>query len=207
MKDIKDNLILRIEEIVNTAYRILCHKISSGKIVIYNEASMQLHFGTILQNIGREYEFADDEHFRVILERDFTICPTCKSSTGNARCDILVKLESGDKCANCGIELKYFPKVQGETTTANRFSILMDIQNLEQYKERGVDFCYMLVYTTNKNYPSRNSTAAIKIGEGVSISGSVTSNKSTVNLSGHYTIHWDELFVNDKQNYFMLLKV
>ena len=107
----------------------------SKSISISNEASFQLQFGVILKQIGQLYEFDEKDRFYIQLEDVQTIDVTQKSKHGRARCDIMLSLKNGKDEFSVAIELKYFKKAEGETITDNRFRILCDIENLENYKK------------------------------------------------------------------------
>lgn len=182
----------RLQEIIKTSYRLLCNKIVGGLIEVDNEASLQLQLGVIMRTIGQMYEFSPKDRFSVVLEhvvRDETI-QTCKSK-GKARIDVMLTLTSGNKTCTAAIELKYFPKTDGETITDNRFSMLADIENLETYLRLGkADLGYFMLYTTNKNYTT-DSRSGVKIGNEDAITGEIASNNRIVNLTGAYKLQWD----------------
>lgn len=195
----------RMEEIVSTSYRLLCQRIACRSIRVSSEAALQLHFGTILKDVGSLYEFWPTSKFSIDLEKQFTEIKTSKSN-GKARCDIFLTLESQKESVCAAIELKYFPKSEGETTTDNRFAILEDIENIEHYKaHEGPMTGYSIVFTTNPNYANPNTRSGINIGEGQTITGKVacSNNKYAVDLKGSYTFHWDSLPGNC---YFLNLK-
>lgn len=144
----------RLQEIVQTSYRLLCNKITGGLIEVDNEASLQMQSGVIMRTIGQLYEFSPKDRFSIVLEhvvRNENI-QTWKSK-GKARVDVMLTLTNGDETCKAVIEMKYFPKTDGETITDNRFSMLADIENLETYIRLGVaNLGFFMLYTTNKNY-------------------------------------------------------
>lgn len=195
---LKDRLIKIIED----SYLILCNKISNGNILIENEASMQLQLGIIMGNIGKMYEFSSSEHFSLSLEKVFKIESTCKSAKGSSRCDIYLQIQTPTDTCKAGIELKYFPIDKDEAVTENRFSILMDIENIEGYiSNKDIDMGYVITYTTNKNYTNPKSRSYIKIGNGLAINGTIESNNKQVHIKGNYPISWDSI----DNNYFLKL--
>lgn len=199
-----DTLEQRLDCIVRTSYRLLCKKIVGGVVSVDNEASLQLQFGVILKTIGQLYEFSRADHFSIVLERvvEDKRIQTWKSH-GRARIDVCIMLTDGTKTKTAAIELKFFPKSEGETITDNRFAMLMDIENLETYKKVNVaNLGYFLLYTTNKNYLT-DSRSSVKIGNGSPIEKETNSNKRTVTIEGSYTLDWDT-YSND--NYFLLLQ-
>ena len=149
----------RIEFIVNTSYCILCNKIANGDIEIPNEASMQLHLGTIMKQLGMLFEYSPKEHFRIEMEAIEDILPTQKSSKGKARCDIKLTLSEGKKSCKAFVELKYLKKSANAAVTDNKFFVYCDIENLERYKSKEKNsLCYEIIYTDNLNYTSNNDT-------------------------------------------------
>lgn len=194
----------RLSKIVDTSFEIISEKTAKGLIQIDNEASFQLQFGMILKALGEMFAIAIGDKFDVIMEHNIAGVNTCKSK-GCARCDIFLTLTSGVNTANCVLELKYFPKKKGETTTNNRFALLMDIENIEVYKAlKKCDSGYVIVCTTNKNYEAKRTRSSIKIGDGCTLSpNNVTYNKKTVKISGNYTFDW----TNCKSHYFLKLEI
>lgn len=199
----------RIDEIINTSYKILCNKIASGNIDVYNEASLQLQFSVILKSIGQLYEYEIKDRFEIELEKKIDLeSKTWKSNNQKARCDIWLSIYNGKNRYSAAIELKYFKKSQGETTTDNRFSILCDIENLEHYKKLFKNLsCYSIVYTDNVNYVRSNSASYINIGEGTTHHGKIISNNREIILNNSYTFSWDIYSSKNSNNGFYFLKI
>lgn len=203
IKEIK-NLQNRLKEIIDISYQVFCHKIVEGQITIDNEASLQLQLGVIMKTIGLVYEFSPNDTFTINLEyviKDENIL-TWKSQQ-KARIDIFLRLSDGINSCSAAIELKYFPKTEGETVTDNRFAILADIENLEAYINLGIaDMGFFILFTTNKNYTT-DTRSMVKIGNETPISGTIRSNNRIVTLRDNYHLHWDSFY---KNNYFFLLQ-
>ena len=198
----------RLSDIIDISYKILCNKISAGSINVYNEASLQLQFSVILKTIGHLYEFEKYDIFEIELEKKINLKEkTWKSNNKKARCDIWISLSNSktNKSESAAIELKYFRKSQGETTTDNRFSLLCDLENLEHYQNISNNIhCYSITYTNNPNYSKSNSTSYINIGNECSCSGKIISNKKEVNLENNYIFSWD-IYINEY--YFLKIKL
>lgn len=47
----------RLKEIIDLSCDIFCRKVEEGMIVVPNEASFQLHLGTIMKMVGQLFEF------------------------------------------------------------------------------------------------------------------------------------------------------
>lgn len=196
----------RLQEIVQTSYRLLCNKITGGLIEVDNEASLQMQFGVIMRTIGQLYEFSPKDRFSIVLEhvvRNENI-QTWKSK-GKARVDVMLTLTNGDETCTAVIEMKYFPKTDGETITDNRFSMLADIENLETYIQLGIaNLGFFMLYTTNKNYMT-DSRSMVKIGNEAAITGKIVSNNRTINLKSNYELQWDAY--NEDKHCFLLQPV
>ena len=199
----RERLILVIEQ----AYQLLRNKIAGKDIQVYNEASMQLHFGSILKRIGELYEFSPTDHFCIELESPEDISPTAKSPNG-ARCDIKLSFFEGRQStakAKAFIELKYFRHSNDttETITSNRFSVFMDLENLERYQDEKRNenspkpICYEIVFAENSTYYSpkiKKENNQLNIGEGESNDPSkpIEYRSKKVSLKNKYVFHWDK---------------
>lgn len=190
----------RLKQIVNLSYELLCNKIVGKNITIHNEASMQMQLGVILKQVGQLYEFSENDHFSIELETWQDISSTTKSNKGKARCDISLKLTNGEESKESAIELKYFKYSPNDAVTDNRFSLLLDIENLEQYRKNKPGLlCYEIVYTDNKNYADPNNPSKIKITP--TISGNVEPYAGrTIQLQNSYSSIWDSF---NERNHFL----
>lgn len=192
----------RLASIVETAYDIVCQKIAGNSIEIYNEASLQLHLGIVLKNLGQLYEFSVDdngvpERFIIELEQQMEIGHTAKSN-GKARCDISLAFVSGEKTlAQAFLELKYFKKAErgagAVATKDNRFGLFMDMENLEVYREKfqkgdTVPLCYEIAIAENGTYADYDAKSAIQTGNGRFTHESITIDKEKGN-GVHYVSH------------------
>ena len=196
----------RLDIIVQTSYRIVCQKVAAGSISIYNEASLQLHLGTILKELGQLYEFSKSERFVIELERRFENIYTAKSN-GDARCDISAAFfENNILLAQAFIELKYFKKSDtpnsAEATKDNRYGLFMDMENLEQYRNKeepkeGATLCYEIAIAQNSTYANPNSRSLLNTGNGIMTNVSKNSegvityaSRRDVCLKGNYMFEW-----------------
>lgn len=185
----------RLKEIIDLSCDIFCRKVEEGMIDIPNEASFQLQLGAIMKMVGQLFEFNTKDRFIINLETSKEIESTIKSAKGLARCDIELCFYYGATCkAKALIELKHFRKDKNEAVTDNRFSLFMDLGNLEMYKkvETSSTICCAMVLTDNVNYSKPDTNSKINIGEGITSPKTIvyTSNK-TITLDNEYTFHWD----------------
>ena len=190
----------RLKQIIDISYKLLCNKIVSGGIRIDNEASLQMQLGVILKQIGQLYEFGNNDHFTVELETWQDISSTSKSNKGRARCDIYLKFISNLEAKEAAIELKYFKHSTNEAVTDNRFSLLLDLENLEQYKANNPDLlCYEIVYTDNENYAKLDNRSKIKITPTISGNTEPYAGR-TITLQKSYSSVWDSY---SKEHHFL----
>ena len=179
----------RLVKIVDLSYEILCNKISNGSIVPPNEASLQMQFGVILKQVGQMFEFGKNEHFYIDFEIPKKVENSPKSGSNSARCDILLALSNENDKKEAIIEIKQFLKDKDEAVTDNRFSVILDLKNLELYKAQDNDLlCCEIVYTDNLNYTLSGRS---KIELSGTISGEMTYCGTKVILSNSYNANWD----------------
>ncbi len=77
------------EEIIETAYRLLIHKLAFGGLTAKNEAAFQLEFGYILKTLGQLYEFRIVDKFYLEFETYINLTEqSIKSKTDRARVDL-----------------------------------------------------------------------------------------------------------------------
>ena len=207
MQQLKEipSLSVRLHQIVGQSYAILCNKVAAGSFNVPNEASLQMQLGTIINWVGKMYEFDKQDRILVELESPKEISKTSKSSTGRARCDIYVTLSCGMSKAVAAIELKHLKKDPNEAVTDNRFSVLQDLENLEQYKASEPELlCYEIVYTENINHTLCKENCVVNIGNGAVAPHLLeyTQNRE-IRLNGTYIFTWDVYKENDNNHCFL----
>lgn len=218
----------RLTEIVESAYRILCQKVAGNRITIYNEASLQLHLGAALKTLGELYEFSADTGERFVIELEKTIeIPVTSKSNGKARCDIAIAFNKGSTVlAQALIELKYFKasidQNSAEATKDNRFSLFMDMENLEKYRETKENskiptLCYEIAIAQNYTYANPLAKASLKTGNGCMTDDSRTftdtndtclvryTTRKPIDLKGNYLFEWTS-YANNKHCLIIKLK-
>lgn len=201
----------RLITIVETAYSVVCQKIAAGSIIISNEASLQLHLGTVLKTLGQLYEFSSEDHFVIELEKSLEKVFTSKSND-TARCDIAISFKRNKiDMAQAFIELKFFkassdPK-SAEATKDNRFGLFMDLENLETYREvsgtqQELPLCYEIALAQNDTYANPAAKSTLKTGNGCWTDQSRMrdgqdermlvryAKKKPIDLKGNYKFEW-----------------
>ncbi len=149
---LKENQVKLIEEIIETAYKLLTHKLAFGGLTARNESAFQLEFGHILKTIGQLYEFRLVDKFHLEFETYISLNGTSiKSKTDRARVDLLLKYQDDDSLTKAAIELKFFKK-ENHREPNNRYDVFKDISNLELYKSHDIDLCYFILATDHSHY-------------------------------------------------------
>lgn len=149
----------RLRQLVEIAFDRLCGKIDGQRILVDNEASLQLQLASILKSLGELYEETPDERFNIELEKEvkLPVGSFGKSGSNRAKIDIWLSIENGllKKKHSCAIELKYFKKTNHREPN-NRYDVFKDLQNLERYG-RFVDYGVLIVATDHPHYVSQDS--------------------------------------------------
>lgn len=149
----------RIIQVVDLAYECLRTKVNGGRIKVDNEASLQLHFGSILKTVGELFETSKDEHFSIELEKSIFLEKKTfgKSRSNRAKIDIFCEFSNTISGVNetCAIELKFFKKAN-QREPNNRYDAFLDIANLEQY-ESIAKHCFLIVATDHDHYVNKGS--------------------------------------------------
>jgi len=210
----KQNQIKLTEEIIETAYRLLTHKLAFGGLTSRNESSFQLEFGHILKTLGQLYEFKLEDKFHLEFETYISLNQTIlKSNSTRARIDLLLKYQDTQNTTTAAIELKFFKK-ENHRESNNRYDVFKDLENLELYKKHNIDICYFLLatdhalYYNQENYSS--DTAEFDFRNGKSYQAATVLNYKTekpygpaISLNQDYDFEWDKI----GDLYFLKLRV
>lgn len=193
----------RIQQIVALAYSRLCGKVARGRLVVANEASLQLQFASILKTLGELYEESSNERFNIELEkavfREDGVFP--KSGTSKAQIDVWISLANEEigEGFSCAIELKFFRQVNHREPN-NRYDTFKDLQNLELYGEFA-DIGFLLVATDHMHYVNQEAyspdTADFDFRDGAAYRSGTTLTYRTRNpfgppieLQNNYAFAW-----------------
>lgn len=202
------------EEIIETSYKLLTHKLAYGGLIARNESSFQLEFGHILKTLGQLYEFRLVDKFHLEFETYISHNQTSnKSKSNRARVDLLLKYQDNSIYTTAAIELKFFKK-ENHREPNNRYDVFKDISNLELYKEHNIDICYFILATDHSHYYNQDNyssdTEDFDFRHDTSYKkGTELEYKTTkpygpkITLNQDYDFSWDN--INDL--YFLKLKV
>jgi hypothetical protein len=211
---LKENQIKLTEEIIETAYKLLTHKLAYGGLTARNESAFQLEFGHILKTLGHLYEFRLTDKFHLEFETYISLNGTSiKSNSELARVDLLLKYQDNECMTKAAIELKFFKK-DNHREPNNRYDVFKDISNLETYKSHDIDLCYFILATDHAHYCHQDAysqdTADFDFRQGKKYKAgtilqykTVTPYGDDLSLNQDYDFNWDK--INDL--FFLKLKV
>jgi len=137
---------------IKDAWNIFSKKVGGGVIQINKEASMQLHFAYILQQMIPLILFRDDERIEIELETAIS------DGQKNREADILMTVYKGGKVFKIAMELKCYKKLASSGRERGAADIFMkdvyqDLHLLERYCENGgADYGIGFVMTDHKYF-------------------------------------------------------
>lgn len=204
----------RLKEVVKISYGILTEKINGQSICIDNEAGFKLQFAYVLKCIGELFQYSIDDIFSIELEKGIKLdSQSNKSMTDKAKIDIYLTLGNKTNQCTCAIELKYFKK-ENHREPNNRYDVFNDINNLEMYRDNGVDLCYFVVGTDHLHYVNQESYSTSTKDFDFRDGKSYTKNKNLsyrtskpygkdISLNNDYYFKWDYF----KEKYFLKVDI
>jgi hypothetical protein len=109
----------RLTRMLDASWDILSQRIATGRIMINKEASLQLHYSSILSAQGELLCIEPGETFSIELE------------SANAKKSIDITCAFGDTKA--AIELKCFRKASNRAMDIDMYDVLRDLERLSSY--------------------------------------------------------------------------
>ena len=143
----------RLERVLNESWDVLTQRIASGRVKINKEASLQLHYSSIVQGFGEICCIEPGETFVIELE------------TGNERKSIDLTCTLGD--VKAAVELKCFRKASNRAVDTDMYDVLRDIERLLSYKDFAVRKFICLtdnIYYVNGAHSGHAGTVTIRDG-------------------------------------------
>jgi len=132
------NINNRFEQVVKMAWEIFQCKVGNGLIDINKEASMQLHFAYLLQNLIPTFIYENDESVDIQLEKTVFLNEKRPNEV-----DMFVIIKKGSNVYNIGIEMKCYKEFAssgGKRGAIDIFfkDVYVDIEKLENYKAENI---------------------------------------------------------------------
>ena len=132
------NINKRFEQVINMAWEIFQCKVGNGLVNINKEASMQLQFAYVVQNLIPVFLYEKDEMVEIQLEK--TVYLDKKNSN---EVDMFIIINKGNNVYNIAIEMKCYREIAssgGKRGATDIFlkDVYVDIEKLENYKEKNI---------------------------------------------------------------------
>lgn len=197
-----DDLVKRVNDIIEICWESFSAKIGCGLIEINKEASMQLNFAYLLKNTIDLAIHNEDEKITIELETTIPI------NNRTRECDIVVKIEKDDKFLKLPIEMKCYREKASSGGNRGALDIFVkdvyvDIELLESYsKEKDFLKGILLVMTDLKRavFPDikKGKYWDYDISNGTIIFGGVTKITPiggydvSIKIDGDYRFDWKE---------------
>jgi len=142
----------RVIEAIKLAWNIFTKKVGGGIIQINKEASMQLHFGFILQQVAPLTIYQDDEKIDIELETSIFDGHKMRNV------DIMIIVYKGSEIFRIALELKCYKKKASSGKERGATDIFMkdvyqDLHLLERYCEnKGAEYGIAFVMTDHRYF-------------------------------------------------------
>lgn len=211
----KQNSVGVLEQIIKQGFNLFCLKYAKGGIVTKNEYAFQFELGIMLKQLGQLYEFNPEDKFEIRFESNIDLHDSShKSKTKKARIDIYINYKQHNfRDVEAAVELKFLKK-ENTNEPQSRYNVFTDISNLESYKRKGIEVCYLLLVTDNEHYVSQEkyskNTCDFDFREDKSYIANTPlsyrtkkSTKNDITLSKDYHFKWHEY----GGLYFLMIKI
>jgi hypothetical protein len=143
----------RVKLLLDQSWLFCIQKIASGKIIINKEASLQLHYASIIKTLGDVYCVSPSEGFSIELE----------SKQGKNNVDICCSIGE----TKAAVELKCFRKSSNRATDLDMYDVLKDIARLQALDDFNVRKFMCLTdnpYYSNGAHAGHAGSVTIKNG-------------------------------------------
>jgi hypothetical protein len=125
-------LLVRVNELIDTCWSSFCAKVGGGLITINKEASMQLHFAYLLKNAADLFIHHQDEAITIELETGIAVNGRLREA------DIVLEITKGDTTVKLPIEMKCYKtkSSSGKGRGAQdifKMNVYEDLELLESY--------------------------------------------------------------------------
>lgn len=210
----------KLNLLIHMSWELLQKKVQNGLIKINKEASLQLQFAYILEELLIVTRYSEKEHVKVLLEDTVTI-----QNGKTQEVDVIVETEIDNKPYKITIEMKCYRTKTSSGKNRGAMNIFAkdvyeDIEVLENYKKTNPDIkkTYFLAMTDYKNFvePDPEKKTAkywdYDISDGHIIKGPHTfttpvgGKEVNIKIDGTYTFNWTSVKNTETQYYFLCLE-
>lgn len=217
----------KLDKLVKVAWELLQRKIAGGLVKVNKEASLQLHYAYILQELISICQFSDAENVKVILEKTIGM-----GGKNTQEIDVVIETTVNNTPYQVAIEMKCYRKYASSGKLRggiNEFvkEVYEDIESLEKYRvlDTSIKKVYFLAMTDYENVVSPLNQSkdkakaktpkyrAYDISNGFVLKGPkninipVSSKSVSIHINGKYTFDWTVVPFSAGNFYFLILEV
>lgn len=193
------SLNIRLRHAISLAWTILQNKVANGLIRINKEASLQLQFANILQNVIPLITYSKEESVSLLLE------DTLNDGSSNCEADVVVRCSKGKHKHTIAIEMKCYRRLASSGNPRGAQDIFHkdvfdDLSTLEKYvKNRQCDETVFLAMTDFENIVHSKKRVGklwkYDISDGSTINPGnyntpVGGSPVSITIAGSYTFNW-----------------
>ena len=138
----------RVNTAIHKAMNLYINKLINNSLELYLEASFQLHYARILEDVLKLYTLSNDERFKILLECKFKTDDDNKTKY----VDIVIKYTKDCYSSYYLIELKY-KKITDSAPDLGNLHSYIDMYNLDELsKQKDINGAYFIFLTNLKTY-------------------------------------------------------
>ena len=209
----------KLDKLVKVAWELLQRKIAGGLVKVNKEASLQLHYAYILQELISICQFSDNENVKVVLEKTIAM-----GDGSTQEIDVVIETTVDDEPYHVAIEMKCYRKYASSGGYRGAMDVFAkcvyeDIESLEKYS--AADGCikkkFFLVMTDHENFVKpKNKDAkywAYDFSDCHTLEGPkdvdvpIGGEEVHIHIDGTYTFDWTSVPSSAGFFYFMILEV
>lgn len=220
-----DRIEEKLDKLVKVAWELLQRKIAGGLVKVNKEASLQLHYAYILQELITICQFSDAENVKVVLEKTIAM-----GDNSTQEIDVVIETMVGGVPYHVAIEMKCYRKIASSGHSRGGINVFVkevyeDIASLEKYKVRDtnikrtyflvmVDYENIVVSTNPSNgkkktpkYKAYDISDGFELNGPIDISVDAGDNKDSIHIEGRYKFDWSVMSSSMGNLYFMILDI
>lgn len=177
-----DDLQTRFSKMIDLSWDTCIQRITNERIKINKEASLQLHFASILHSFGELVCIHPEESFDIELESHYY----------NKNIDITCNISDRDQSIRAAVELKCFRTSSKRAKECDMYDTLKDISRLQSLKEFEIKKFICLTddkYYCSSEHTGHASIVSIKDGQNYIGNNTITPTWNWKNKSRNKPIH------------------
>lgn len=214
----EDDIEKKLNLLVHMAWELLQKKVQHGLIKLNKEASLQLQFAYILQELLSITTYSDNENIKVILEQT-----VCIQNSKPQEVDVIIETTVKDEKYRIAIEMKCYRTKTSSGGNRGAMDIFVkdvyeDIEVLENYKKTNLDIkkTFFLAMTDYQNFVLPKDKSAkywdYDISDGFHLEGPkdfttpIGGKDVFIHIDNSYDFAWTTVNTDNQEFYFLCLE-